>query len=79
MIQEYANLLATQMGLKLDKVLVTDGQSLGCKDATLLSLCVGNKLVSEFIYQADLLPSGEMADAVLTKKIKSAIDRLLVS
>lgn len=79
MLKEYAEGLAMQMGLKLDRIVVTEGRSLGCLDAHLLSLCIGNKLVSEFIYQSDvdMLATGT-AESMLQLKINAALSRLQV-
>jgi hypothetical protein len=77
MIKEYVTDLASQMGIKLEKIVVTEGRSLGCMDAHLLSLCAKDKLVSEFIHQSDIdnLKNCITSD-LLEIKIRSALERL---
>lgn len=77
MIKEYVTDLASQMGIKLEKIVITEGRSLGSLDAHLLSLCANDKLVSEFIHQSDLDNlKNHITSDLLEIKIRSALERL---
>lgn len=77
MITEYVTDMASQMNIKLSKVVLTEGKSLGCLDAHLLSICSGSKLVSEFIHQSELdnLLKGS-ATELLELKTRASLERL---
>lgn len=80
MIEKYVSGIASQMEIKLSGVVLTDGASLGCVDAILLSLTAGNKLVSEFIHKKEIegANSGSYSQ-MLEFKIKAALTRLKIS
>lgn len=77
MIQEYADDLAAQAGMQLSRITLTEGCSLGCLDASLLSLELNGKLVSIFIHQTeiDTVQNGSHNE-LLELKIRSALVRL---
>lgn len=79
MIQEYASDFATQMGIKLSKVSLSGGHSLGGYEAYILSLDSDGKLVSEFIHQSDLdcLQAGSGCEW-LEIKVMAALTRLKI-
>lgn len=78
LIENYVSEVAADRGFKLSKIVLTKGQALGCFDAHLLCLCSGNKLVSEFVHQAELdhLAAKDSASDLLEVKVQSAITRL---
>jgi hypothetical protein len=57
----------------------TEGHSLGCYDASLLSICSDGKSVSEFIHKSDLdnISDGSIDDR-LELKISAALVRLKI-
>jgi hypothetical protein len=79
MIKEYVSDLASQMGINLYKIVLTEGPSLSCIDAHLLIICAKNKLVSEYIHQSDIdaLHDGAGSE-MLEMKIRAALERLKV-
>jgi len=76
-IKEYATGIAAQMGMKLTKISVIEGQRIGCLDVHLLNLARGNQIVSALVYQTELdrLQNGFQCDRLETK-IRSALSRL---
>jgi hypothetical protein len=79
MIEEYVTDIASQLGLKLTKVVLSSGKTLGCFDAYLLSMCSKGKLVSEFIHQSDLdrLKNG-FGTEMLELKVRASLERLKI-
>ena len=79
MIKEYAADLAAQMGISVSGVTLTEGRSLGCLDASILSLESNNKNVSKFVHQFDLqnLERGAGVE-MLELKIRAALARLRI-
>lgn len=77
MVIEYVTDIARQMGLELSRVTLSKGQTFGCLDARLLSLCAQDRLVIETVHKSELdsLQSGVCGDS-LELKIKSALTRL---
>ena len=77
MIQKYAADLAAQMGMKLSRVSVDEGQEVGCLDAYLLHLTSGRQLVSALVYQSDLDELKSVGNSErLDVKIRGALSRL---
>ncbi|MFA7405533.1 MAG: hypothetical protein WC007_16185 [Pelobacteraceae bacterium] len=54
MITEYAAEVATRMGMKLSKVSLIEGRTVGCLDTHSLMMSSNGCNVSTIIYQADL-------------------------
>jgi hypothetical protein len=79
MIKEYVSDIASQMGIKLYKIVFIEGCNLSCRDAHFLCICSENKLVSEFIRQSDIdaLRNGANGE-MLEVKIRSALERLKI-
>ena len=77
MVIEYVTDLARQMGLELSRVTLSKGQTFGCLDARLLSLCAQNRLIIEFVHNSELesLQNGPCSDS-LELKVRSALARL---
>ena len=78
LIYEYASSLALQMGIKLSKVSITDGQPMGCQDACLLHLTAKSHGVDTMIYTSELesLEKGIRVNDRLEARIMSALSRL---
>lgn len=77
MIKEYVSGIASQMGIKLYKIVFTEGSSLSCRDAHLLCICSENRLVSEYIHQSDIDALMTGADSeMLEMKVRSALEKL---
>ena len=77
MVIEYVTDLARQMGLELSRVTLSKGQTFGCLDARLLSLCAQDRLVIETVHKSELdsLHNGPCSDS-LELKVRSALVRL---
>jgi hypothetical protein len=77
MIEEYAKDLALEMGIKLAKVSLVDGERLGCIDVHLLKLSTKENHVETLVYQVDLeiLKKGIGCDR-LDVRTRSALSRL---
>lgn len=77
MIQGYAADLAAQMGMKISRVSVVEGQRVGCLDVHLLNIYADRQLVSALVYQSELdeLHNGSSCER-LEMKIRSALSRL---
>jgi hypothetical protein len=54
MINKYVIDLASQMGIKLSKISLTDGKPLGCKDVSLLNITSQEHLISSLVFHSDL-------------------------
>jgi hypothetical protein len=80
MIKEYANNLASQLGIKLSRITVVKGQDVGCLDVYLLHLNVQEKQASVLVHQSelDVLHKGA-ASGQLELKIRAALTRLQMS
>ena len=78
-IQEYATNLAAQMGINLSKVDLAEGHTLGCFDASILSMESNGKTVSEFVHLSELgsVKSGSHNE-LLELKISAALARLKI-
>jgi hypothetical protein len=76
-IEEYITDLALQMGIKISKVSVVDGKTVGCSDAYLLRLYSKGKIVNALLYEAEI---NDINDKVqndrLEIRIRSALSRL---
>jgi hypothetical protein len=79
MIQEYADDLAAQMGIKISRVSVVDGRLLGCRESNLLQLYSDGHMESALIYQQELvdLQSG-VSHPRLESRIRAALSRLKI-
>lgn len=79
MIETHVQNLASQMRIKLSKIVVTNGRALGCFDASLLTMSSDGKHVTEFVRQSELdgLAAGT-ADELLDIKIRGALERLRI-
>jgi hypothetical protein len=77
MIDKYVSDLAIQMGIKLSKVSLVNGQPLGCRDVCLLNMSSRGYITSALIFQADLvnLEKGGGCDR-LEIRVRSALSRL---
>ena len=77
MIKEYVSDLASQMGITLYRIVFTEGSSLHCRDAHLLCICSGSRLVSEVVRQSDIDALWNGADnKMLELQVRSALERL---
>ena len=79
MIQEYADDLAAQMGIKISRVSVVDGKLLGCRDSNLLQLYSDDHMESALIYRLELedLQNG-VSRPRLEARIRAALSRLKI-
>jgi translation initiation factor 6 (eIF-6) len=79
MIQEYAADIATQMEIKLSRVSLMGGKTVGDADGFILSLEANGHLVSTLVHQAELdgLESGSNS-LHLEEKIRTALERLKI-
>jgi len=77
MIREYAADIATQMGIRLSRISVIEGQRVGCFDVHLLNLAAENQRVSTLVYQSELdkLQNGSSSER-LEVKIRGALSKL---
>lgn len=77
MIEKYVSDLAARIGVKLSKVSLVDGRTLGCRDSYLLNMSKKEHVVSAIVYQSDLadLDKGLGCDR-LEIRIRSALSRL---
>ncbi len=78
-IQEYADDIAQQLGIKLSWISVVDGQRLGCRGVHLLKLASDGQLVCTLVYQSELddLQSDLFSDR-LEMKVRMALSRLKI-
>jgi hypothetical protein len=79
MIEKYVSDIAIQMGMKLSKVSLVDGQPLGCLDVHLLNMSTKERIVSALIFKTDLenLENGISSDR-LEVRMRAALSRLKV-
>lgn len=79
MIISHAGDLAVQMGIKLSRVSVVDGKSIGFLDCYLLHLYLDEQKVSVLIYQPELedLQNGIYNDRI-DSKIRAVLKQLKV-
>jgi hypothetical protein len=54
MINKYVSDLASQLGIKLSKISLTDGIHLGCGDVSLLNITSQDHLISALVSHSDL-------------------------
>lgn len=54
MIHKFVSDISTQLGIKLSKVSLIDGQHLGCIDAQLLKMSAKGHTVGALVFQADI-------------------------
>lgn len=78
MIKGYVINLSEQMGIKLSRITVEEGQRFGCLDVLLVNLSVKGHIISTLIYKTDLecLQNGQSNCYRLELKIRSALSRL---
>jgi hypothetical protein len=76
MIEDYVVDLASQMGIKLSSVTLTEGKALGCLDAHQLDIAFEEHVVGVLIHQSEL--NDIQNSYLLELKIKSALERLKV-
>jgi hypothetical protein len=77
MIEKYVSGIADQMGMKLSKVSLIGGKSLGCLDAHSLMMSTKKCNVSVMIHQTDLDNlENKVACDVLELRIQQALLRL---
>jgi len=74
MIKKYVTDLASQMGVKLSKITLTEGMPLGCLDAHVLEIASGEHVAGVLIHQSEL--EDIQNSYLLELKIKSALERL---
>lgn len=79
MIEKYVSDIALQMGIKLSKVALVDGRTLGCRDLCLLNVTSQGCVASALIYPTDLLSleNGYRCDQ-LEVRMRAALSRLQV-
>ena len=77
LIKGYVTDIALQTGMKLSKVSLVDGRTLGCRDLSLLNISSMGCIASALIYPADLrgLESGVVCGP-LELRIRAAVSRL---
>jgi hypothetical protein len=77
MIKGYVTDIALQMGVKLSKISLVDGQTLGCRDLSLLNISSMGCIASALIYPADLrdLETGVVC-VPLELRIRATLSRL---
>ena len=69
MVKTFVTGIASQAGIHLSKVVLVEGNKLGCLDTHLMKLSSGEHLVSVLIYQSDIdnLLNGDSTDRFETK------------
>lgn len=77
MIYTYVIDLASQMGIQLSKVSLTDGKPLGCKDVCLLNITSQEHLISALVFHSDIenLKIGVSCDR-LEVRLRKALSQL---
>ncbi|HXE98009.1 MAG TPA: hypothetical protein VN642_16515 [Dongiaceae bacterium] len=77
MINDFVNDIASQMSIKLSKVSVIDGQTLGCLDSCLIDMTSKGKTVGALISKGDIecLDHGTECPR-MEVKIRASLSRL---
>ncbi len=77
MIQKYISDLAAKMGIKLTRIDLVDGASVGCLDVYLLKIGTTTAKTEALLYQADVnsLTQGIPSDRLETR-VRTALARL---
>jgi hypothetical protein len=78
-IKKYVSDIARQMGMRLSRVTLVDGRTLGCRDLSLLNISSKECITSALIYPADLrdLEKGVICTQ-LEIRIRAALSRLQI-
>jgi hypothetical protein len=76
-IKEYTSNIAFQVGIPLSKIVLVEGEKVGCLDIHLMNLTAYDNIISVLIYQSDIdnLQEGKNCDR-LEMKIQTALSRL---
>ncbi len=79
MIKKYVSACAVGMGVKLSKVLLVDGKSVGCLDVYLLKISSKGHYAEVLVFQAelDIMKQGICCDP-LEARIRTALSDLLI-
>lgn len=79
MIKEYVTDIALQMGMKLSRISLVDGRTLGCRDLCLLNISSMGCIASALIYPADLRDlEMDVISVQLEFRIRAALSRLQI-
>jgi len=76
MFKEYVSDIASQMGIILSEVILTESRHSGCLGTYLLKLASGGHVVGTLILQSEL--NDIQNSYLLELKIKSSLERLMV-